>query len=260
MDLELISREPTGNRKPAPLLFVHGAWHGAWCWDEHFLPYFAQQGYAAHAVSLRGHGKSAGHVFGARVRDYVADVAQAAAGLSAPPVVIGHSMGGLVTQKYLESFTAPAAVLLASVPTAGVWRVTLKFAGRKPLAFAQANLTLSLRPLVSDPALVHEAMFSPGVPAADVDRYARQLGDESYFAFLDMLALDLPRPSRVKTPLLVLGGAGDWLFAPGEIEATGRAYGTRAELFPGMAHDMMLEPDWRAVADRILAWLRERGL
>ena len=39
-----------------------------------------------------------------------------------------------------------------------------------------------------------------------------------------------------------------------------RAYGTTAEVFPGMAHDMMLEPGWRAVADRILGWLGERGL
>jgi pimeloyl-ACP methyl ester carboxylesterase len=260
VNLELISREPSGSRRATPLLFVHGAWHGAWCWDEHFLPYFAKQGYSVHALSLRGHGKSEGRVRGSRIRDYVRDVAQAAATLPAPPVVIGHSMGGLVTQKYLERHAAPAAVLLASVPPAGVWRVTLKYLGRAPLAFAKANLTLSLAPLVADPGLVREAMFSAGMPAADVERYTRLLGDESYLAFLDMLVLDLPRPKRVRTPMLVLGGAGDSLFSPAEIEATARAYGTRAELVPGMAHDMMLDQGWQPVADRIIAWLRERGI
>jgi pimeloyl-ACP methyl ester carboxylesterase len=44
--------------RPTPLLFVHGAWHGAWCWDEYFLDFFAGRGYRALAVSLRGHGNS----------------------------------------------------------------------------------------------------------------------------------------------------------------------------------------------------------
>ena len=45
-----------------PVLFVHGAWHGAWCGDEHFLDFFADKGYRAVALSLRGHG--AGRGFG----------------------------------------------------------------------------------------------------------------------------------------------------------------------------------------------------
>ena len=61
MDLELISRTPTGRPTQAtPLLFVHGVYTGAWVWDEYFLPYFAAQGYESHAVSLRGHGGSDG--------------------------------------------------------------------------------------------------------------------------------------------------------------------------------------------------------
>jgi hypothetical protein len=44
------------------------------------------------------------------------------------------------------------------------------------------------------------------------------------------------------------------------VDATARAYGVSAEIFPGMAHAMMLEPDWRKVADRMLDWLEERGI
>ncbi|MBI5715520.1 MAG: alpha/beta hydrolase, partial [Chloroflexi bacterium] len=47
MQLELITRQPASNPRPTPLLFVHGAWHGAWCWAEYFLPYFAQHGYVS---------------------------------------------------------------------------------------------------------------------------------------------------------------------------------------------------------------------
>ena len=90
--------------------------------------------------------------------------------------------------------------------------------------------------------------------------YHAQLQDESYLAFLDMLVFDLPRPARVSTPLLVLGGGADTVFHPSEIEATARAYGTQATLFPDMAHDMMLEPGWRNVAQAIRKWLSERRL
>ena len=77
-------------------------------------------------------------------------------------------------------------------------------------------------------------------------------------AFLDMVALDLPRPARVRTPLLVLGAARDNMIAPREIEATGRAYHTQAEIIPDVAHNSMLDPRWQSVAERILAWLNEQ--
>ncbi len=77
MKLEMISKYPVGNQCPTPLLFIHGALHGAWCWDRHFLDYFAQHGFAAHAVNLRGHGNSEGRekLRWTRIADYVEDVA-----------------------------------------------------------------------------------------------------------------------------------------------------------------------------------------
>ena len=51
--LEVIAKGRTGESHPVPLLFVHGALHAAWCWDEHFLDFFADKGYHALALSLR---------------------------------------------------------------------------------------------------------------------------------------------------------------------------------------------------------------
>lgn len=80
--------------------------------------------------------------------------------------------------------------------------------------------------------------------------------DESYMAFLDMVALDLPKPVKVKTPLLILGAARDNMLEPSEIEASARAYHTKAEIIPDVAHNSMLETRWQTVAERILVWLR----
>src|SRR5215469_18333706 len=100
MNVDMISRYPVERRHPTPLLFIHGMFHAAWCWDVHFLDYFAQHGYAAFAVDLRGHGNSAGreNLRWTRIADYVDDVASAVRQLPNPPILIGHSLGGFVVQ------------------------------------------------------------------------------------------------------------------------------------------------------------------
>ena len=95
MRLETIKEEPAFDARSTPVLFVHGMSHAAWCWAEHFLPYFAQHGYVSHALSLRGHGGSEGRQ---RLRwtplaDYVSDVAQVVDQLEKSPVLEkGHHL------------------------------------------------------------------------------------------------------------------------------------------------------------------------
>jgi pimeloyl-ACP methyl ester carboxylesterase len=259
MRLEIISKHPLENRYPTPLLFIHGMMHGAWCWDVHFLDYFAQHGFAAHAVNLRGHGASEGweKLRWTRIADYVVDVANAVRQLSSPPILIGHSMGGFVVQKYLEEYDAAGAVLLSSPPPAGLLGTVLRIARRRPLVFARTNLTFSLLPVIATPQLAREAFFSADFPDEELRGYWKLMQDESYMSFLDMVALDLPKPVKVKTPLLILGAARDNMLKPNEIEATARAYRTHFEIIPNVAHNSMLETRWQTVAERILAWLKE---
>jgi alpha-beta hydrolase superfamily lysophospholipase len=114
-------------------------------------------------------------------------------------------------------------------------------------------------PVVGTPGLCKEFLFSASMADEELATYFERIQDESYRAYWDMMILNLPRPRQVKTPLLVLGATRDIAISRREVEATARAYGTSAGFFD-MAHDMMLEPGWQAVADRILGWLDERSL
>ncbi len=259
--LELITHQPENPQRNTPILFIHGAWHGAWCWDEFFLPYFANKGWTVHALSLRGHGNSPGieKMRWYSIKDYMADVVEVVQQLPTMPVIVGHSMGGLVTQKYLETYHAPAGVLLASVPKRGVIGVAINLARHHPGAFLKTNLTLSLQPVIGTQALAHEHFFSEAMPEDEVARYYGRLHNESFRAFHDMLWLNLPKPDRVKTPLLVLGGTRDTIFSQAEVRTTAAAYNTEA-IFFDMAHDMMLEAGWQEVADHINSWLRGQGI
>ncbi|MET3960875.1 pimeloyl-ACP methyl ester carboxylesterase [Marmoricola sp. OAE513] len=244
-----------------PLLLVHGAWHGSWCWHENFVPYFEALGYDVHTVDLREHGRARGsqRLGWHSVADYVADVRHAVEKLDRPPVLVAHSMGGFVLQKYLEKFDAAGAVLVASVPPRGVIGVVLGLARKHPARLARALTTFDLYPIVAGPERTRKMFFSDAIDEDSVRTYAAALGNESYRAFLDMLVLKLPRRRRIrgKVPMLVLGGELDRIFPPGDVRATAAAYGTAPVLFDEMAHDLMLEVGWERVADTIDAWVSD---
>jgi pimeloyl-ACP methyl ester carboxylesterase len=268
--LEVIDKGSLSESRRAPLLFVHDGQHAAWCWDEHFLDFFAADGYRAIALSLRGHDTSANSIppQACSIADYVEDVRSVADQLPQAPVVIGHSLGGFVVQKSLESHAAPAGVLVASAPPQGAAAALLRNAGSLLRIMTQhrwlsvkAALTGQSSPGFNELERVRAMFFSAHTPEALVIRYAQRLQNEPNGRWvLDMVFLNLPKPRRVSTPLLVLGAQCDRSVTPQEVHATARAYRTHAEIFPNMGHDMMLEPGWVAVAQRIHTWLCAQGL
>src|ERR1700722_12087079 len=230
LKLEVISKLPSRPRPAPPILFVHGAWHGAWCWDEFFLNHFAARGYAAHALSFRGHGESEGRgaLHRCRIRHYVEDVAAVAAALPSSPILVGHSMGGFVVQKFLETHLSPAAFLLASIPPDGARSMYARLMRNRPLDVLRANATLSLLPFISDPERAQRLLFSAAMSGEDVLRHHRLLEDESMLGALDCLALERVFPNEVRSPIQVMGAADDALVAGYELEATAKTYGTEA--------------------------------
>ena len=115
--------------------------------------------------------------------------------------------------------------------------------------------------MIETPSLAREVFFSADMPADKVYRYFTRLQNESYWASLDATFFDLPRPGKItRPPMLVMSGTNDILHSRSEIEATARAYGAHLEFIPNVAHMMMLEADWMNVAERILKWLRNKGL
>lgn len=257
-DLEVLARTPSGTSRQPPLLFVHGAYAGAWCWEEHFLPFFAEGGYASHALSLTGHGGSRGRerLDHLSIADYVADVAEVAARLPAPPVLIGHSMGGFVVQKYLERHTAAGAVLMCSVPPQGLMSAAVGVMFSRPALFMELNNLMAGGRGAAES--LREALFAQPVGIDDLKRFLRASQPESHRAIWDMMMFDLPHPSRMHSvPMLVLGAEFDHLMPASTAKMTAQRYGVEAEIFPGMGHGLMLERDWRKVAQRILDWLSD---
>jgi pimeloyl-ACP methyl ester carboxylesterase len=253
----ILSRLPEGPPRPHPLLFVHGAWHGAWCWDDYVLPWFAERGYEAHAVDLRGHGASDNDrpLWRTRIDHYVEDVDAAVKRLDRPPVVIGHSMGGLVVQRYLEHHRMPGAVLVAPMPVGGAIGVTLRMARRHPLVLLRVSLTGRLWPVVGTARLAREHLFGDDMGPTEFRRHYARLQDESYLACLDMMMFRRPRPRRISGPVLVIAAGFDGLFTEADLRRTAAAYRTEPVTIPGAAHDLMLDARWAEMAAVVDEWV-----
>jgi pimeloyl-ACP methyl ester carboxylesterase len=243
--VEVLPDDPDPDKPP--LLFVHGAWHGAWCWNEHWMPAAAARGWRTYALSLRGHGRSEGgdELTFAPIRFYEHDVLQTITELPSPPVLVGHSMGAMVVQHVLERYrSAPAGVLVAPVPPAHGLEVLASMARHHPGSLAKA-----LAGRQPDAA----AFFGPHADDATIHRTRSRMGAESWLATQQLVLPRRPRTSR--SPVLVLGGGTDTVTPPSTAVRTARHYGTKARLFRGMGHDLMLEPQWQAPLDAMLGWL-----
>ena len=244
---ELITCEPQQPSERAPLLFVHGVAHGAWCFAEHWLPAAAERGYSASAVSLRGHGGSGGaaHLGRATTRAYVHDILQAITELPAPPVLVGHSMGALLSQLVAERYPVRALVLLTPAPASGAWGTLASMAVTRPLDAVQvvAGRTLPMRP---------ELLFT-GLPPEEAQRQASRTGRESPIAQYELLRRRSIGP--VRCPVLVVGSHDDRLVRPIDVERTAAMYGVSPMWLDGIGHDLMLDGDWKRALDAVLDWV-----
>lgn len=257
--LEVRSRLPARQTGKPPLLFVHGGYCDAWCWEPYFLPWFAARGYAAHALSLRGHGESGGYdsLFVTGLDDYVADVEHVAGTLSSPPVLIGHSMGAAIVERMLTTRPVRAAALLAPIPPAGLGPVAQRLLAWQPEYLA--NMQRLDAPHLSGDVLaaLRPMYFSAGVAPAILARAVAHLTPESPRALMDLTLRLHGGASVAPASLFVLGAHDDRISTPADVRATASLYGVTATILPGLAHMLMLGPEWETAARPLLDWLEQ---
>ncbi len=254
--LELFSALPEQPNGRPPLLFIHGAFAGGWMWTETFMPWFAAAGYTCHALSLRGHGGSAGHeqLGWHSVSDYVDDVATVIEALGESPVLIGHSMGGFIVQKYLERHTVPGAVLLCSVPPQGLIAAQFHLLFQKPHLFMDINAIMGGD--YADTSTLREALFAGEADEGMLECWLTRMQSESHRAIWDMSMFNLPLPHAMhRPPMLILGAEHDVLVPAFLVQSTGHTYGLPTHIFRHMGHAVTHERDWPAVAAYIRHWL-----
>ncbi|MGY2047915.1 alpha/beta hydrolase [Methylobacterium sp. JK268] len=261
--LEWVEARPLGQPRGAPLLFVHGAFGGAWIWQEVFLPHLARRGRRAAAFSLRGHGRSQG---GRRLKnvslgDYLLDLRAAIARCGEPPILVGHSLGGLLAQRLIGQVPLRGLVLLAPLPPDGLALVGAQIALFDPGFWVESLAGALLPGREPAMALSRHWLFSEGLPLDRARAYAARMSAESPLALAEA---HWPMPTLsaalIGLPALVVGGARDRMIWPATTWRTALYHGARHRTVPDIAHFLQLDHGAEGVARLVLDWVEERGL
>jgi len=243
---------PAAPRAKPPVLLIHGMFGGAWYW-EGYQSLLAARGYTSHALNLRGHhgSRSVSDIGKVSINEYVADALDVARALG-HPIVIGHSMGGLVAQKVAEAGACRALVLLASAPPRWIPVVSWLLL-RKQLKYAKAML--AFQPLLPDRQDADVLMFNR-TPMADRARFFARLVPESGKAgFEQSVGVIGVHASRVTSPVLVVSGRDDQFVVPRVARALAHKYKAELQEFDSFGHHIMTEPGWEEPAMAVVRWL-----
>jgi pimeloyl-ACP methyl ester carboxylesterase len=227
----------------------------------YFMPYFSKRGFDCYALDLSGHGESEGRErldsFG--LEDYVDDVAQIVATMGSAPILIGHSMGALVVERFLERAPVEAAVLMAPVPSTGTLGATIKLAFTRPAFFA--HMTRASQGKYTPEALQHirEVYYSPETSMQDLVRFQHLFKAESQRAIREMALIALRLPvQRPALPVLAIGGELDAVFPPNLLAFTAARWKAEVAVIPRAGHTIMLDAHWEVAAARIARWLERQ--
>jgi pimeloyl-ACP methyl ester carboxylesterase len=260
--IERISYIPRHRRFDTPILMQHGMWHGAKCWQT-WQELFAEWGWESHAISLPGHGSSpAQRPVKLCTLDYYLKYLQAEVSrLPCKPILMGHSMGGALTQRYLKYVgdDLPAAVLVApwdshsTMLGYGRW-LKLVFPG-----ILLAALTLSATPFIRTPKRAAEKLISAKSVCTPEELLA-QLGPESVWVMMQHNPPFWFPPRKVKTPLLWLAGEKDAVVGVKDERRSAAHYQADFVIVHQSAHNIMMEYNFRETAELIHNWLSTRGI
>ena len=265
------------NATPVPVVFIHGLWLHASSWEP-WIDLFSAAGYApvapgwpgdpdtvelarANPESIAGHG----------IDDVTAHYAGIIAELPAPPVIIGHSFGGMIAEKLQGQGLGAAAIAIDAAQIKGVL----------PLPLSSLRSTL---PVFKNPANAHRAVsltaeqfrysFGNAVPAEESDtlyqRWAIPAPGKPLFEAA-AANFSLHSPAKVNTensdrgPLLLIMGGKDHTVPEAITKSTLKQYrGSSAVTdlveFADRGHSLTIDSGWQAVADECLSWLAKQGL
>lgn len=251
------------------VVLIHGMWGHAGILEP-LRAQLAAMGYQVHVPELPGHGQEGAEdtqQLGRRsLADYAASIRHYLDGLASdpPPILIGHSMGGLITQMVAATRQTGPIVLLNSAQPRGINIIT-------PTS-ARATLNILLTPAFwRKPNRPSYRRARYGIlnrmPEAEAVRIHRSFGPESgrayaelVFWFLDRRRVTEVDPSRITVPILAITGSDDRIIPPGVVRQIAKLYPSATFVcYPGHGHWTFEEPGSEKIVADIDRWLLQQG-
>lgn len=270
-------RESRMTAAARPVVFIHGLWIHSKAWQP-WIELYRSEGYDPLAPGWPGDSadvestrNNPAAVANKGIDDITAGYAEIIDSLPVPPIVVGHSFGGLVAQRLLAEGQVLAAVAIDPGQIKGV----------KPLPFAQIR---SGFPVLSKPGNRKRAVslsrkhfrygFGNALPQAESDELfakwaipgpGKPLFEASAANFKKRSPAGVDTRRTDRGPLLIIGGGRDHTVPEVVAKAAYKLYSksdatTDYLSFPDRGHSLVFDQGWREIAEATLAWLRGQGL
>jgi pimeloyl-ACP methyl ester carboxylesterase len=243
---------------PRPVVMVHGAFCGGWVFDRFREP-FEAAGHLVLTPDLPNHGKDSSSVAGLSMIDYARAVADICAACDEPPILVGHSMGGLVAQLAAARTPVAGLILLAPSPPWGVSGASMEEAVSAVSLYALGPYWLqaidpdyALAKLYSLDRMEKEdrkAVFARMVPES-----GRALWQTLNW-WLDPFMTTLVPPGAISAPVLAIAGGRDVIHPPATVKQTAARLSADFHVLRDMSHWLPGEPGWDEVAQICLKWM-----
>ena len=259
-----------------PVVFIHGLWLHATSWGP-WTELFQTAGYLPLAPGWPGEPdtveESRNHpelVAGTGIDDVVEHYAQIIRGLAAPPVVIGHSFGGLIVQRLLGENLAAAGVAIDAAPIKGVLYLP-------PSALRVASIALRKPANRNDAVSLTPAQFRYGfanaLPATEADELyerwtipspGKPLFEDAAAAVSRQSPAKVDTGNKTRGPLLLIAGGHDHTVPAAITRSTRKLYHkspaiTDLREFNDRGHSLTIDHGWREIADEAISWLGQRA-
>ena len=238
-----------------PILFIHGILGGPW-YFEGYQRFFAARGYPSYAISLRGRpgSRPVADLGKISLEEFVTDALEVARSIGRP-IVVGHSMGGLIAQRLAEEGVSDTVVLLSSAPPRGITLATPRLVLKQ---LKHLGSLVRLTPLRSSRRDSDELIFNRMPPESRADLHARLLPDSARAArelSLGTVAVD---EKRIRCAMLVASGLEDRFIAPRIARQLAVKYAAPCWQYPHNAHFLPMEPGWERIAGDVESWIRRQ--
>lgn len=231
---------------------VHGMFGGSWQW-ERYQSLLARNGYESHAINLRGHhgSRPVADIGKVTLGEYIDDALEVARTLDRP-IVMGHSMGGVMAQKVAEAGIGRGLVLVASAPPRWIPVVSWLLLKRQ---LKYTRQLLLFEPLLPDRDDADVLMFNRTPVPERETQYPLLVAESGRAGFELSFGVEAVHEWRVTSPVLVLTGLDDHFVVPRVARALAQKYQATFKEYPGFAHHILTEPGWEGPCSDIVAWM-----
>ena len=257
------------------IIFIHGLWIYSSSWEP-WMNSFQLQGYdtlnpgwPGDSATVEACRSNPAAIANRGVTEIADSYAKVIATLSEPPVLIGHSFGGLLVQVLLGRGIAAAGIAIDPAPIKGVWQ--LPFSALRA-SFPVLGNPFNLKKSVSLTLNQFKYGFANAVP----DEEAKQLYErwtipapcrplfQAATATFTGSETKVDTANNTRGPLLITGGEKDHIAPPILGKASLKKYNasviTDFKLFEGRGHSLIVDHGWKEVAEYSLTWLKKNNL